>query len=121
MTRSKTSGKNRGAVLFKNRFRPRAQNNVVEARIFLCPVCHEEIRQSAEICPHCRSRRIFGPTYWESGIAIGIGMAAGLFYSLAILDRVSWVFPCAALGALVGFYVAQIRFDGDRWRRRSDS
>lgn len=106
-----------GAALFKARFKPRIGNSAVEERVFLCPNCHMEIRQSTEICPHCRSERFFGPTSSESGLAIGIGVVLGLFYSLAILDRVFWTLPCGSLGALIGFYVVQIRFDGDRWRK----
>ncbi|CAI9121346.1 hypothetical protein [Brytella acorum] len=97
--------------------RPIAMREPEIKTLSLCPACFQKNRQTAEICAHCGVERHFGPTRREALVATLIGFAAGPFLAILILGPSYWAIPLSAVGGLLGFFICQIRHNGDRWMK----
>ncbi|MFW7267400.1 hypothetical protein ACMAUO_05425 [Gluconacetobacter sp. Hr-1-5] len=85
-----------------------------------CPFCHKTIRGTAEICPHCGAERRFGPTLRESLLTFAVGVTAGPIFMLLIGAGLQLAALAAAIGGLIGFFIAHSRHAGDRWMKPPD-
>ncbi|GBR28281.1 hypothetical protein [Kozakia baliensis] len=83
--------------------------------LVLCPACHHKMRRTEEICPGCGAERLFGPTRAETFLSTGTGLIAAPALSTLLIAPSIWTAGFAAVGALLGFFVAHSRHSGDRW------
>ncbi|WP_143217336.1 hypothetical protein [Acetobacter sp. DsW_063] len=87
----------------------------------LCPVCRGKMRRTAEVCPHCGAQKHFGATPKEALIGTGAGLGVGGLLVIAVRGDLLIGGVALAVGAILGFVLAQNRY-GDRWlpKKKSD-
>ncbi|ACI52659.1 conserved hypothetical protein [Gluconacetobacter diazotrophicus PA1 5] len=87
----------------------------VPSSVEQCPFCHRTIRGTTETCPHCGAERQFGPTRRESLASIGFGVVVGPAGMALAGAGITLALMAAAIGGVLGFFVAHSRHAGDRW------